>query len=198
MSRPLTHRPFAELEPPKPEVTVIRRRTTDPESGLSLVRQIRATPLPTDPPPNARLTPDPSEPEPVAKKKTGPAKGHKRSPESIAKQKATLAKKKTGRPRDAEGKAAFIRANPDLPGRELVKLAKKQGMKLKLGYVWSIRSIVKRENGQTKRAPKRQRNGIDAASPTTTSSQGIEALLESMVRRIVASELKRVLSRGVE
>jgi transposase len=69
MSRPLTHRPFSELEPPAPEVTIIRRRTTDPETGLKLVRQIRATPLPADPPPNARLTPDPSEPEPPATKK---------------------------------------------------------------------------------------------------------------------------------
>lgn len=106
MSRPLTHRPFAELEPPKPEVTVIRRRTTDPESGLSLVRQIRATPLPTDPPPNARLAPDPSEPEPVAAKKKKPGKkGHKRSPESIAKMKATIAAKKArGEPVGAQAR----------------------------------------------------------------------------------------------
>lgn len=93
MSRPLTHRPFAGLEPPKPEVTIIKRRTTDPETGLSLVRQIRSVTLPTDPPPTARLTPDPSEPAEtmVAKKKR---KGNKApwTPERRAKFMATIAK----------------------------------------------------------------------------------------------------------
>jgi len=93
MSRPLTHRPFAGLEPPKPEVMVVKRRTTDPETGLSLVRQIRSVPLPTDPPPTARLTPDPSEPaETMAPKKK--SKGNKPpwTPERRAKFMATIAK----------------------------------------------------------------------------------------------------------
>lgn len=179
MSRPLTHRPFAELEPPKPEVTVIRRRTTDPESGLSLVRQIRATPLPTDPPPNARLTPDPSEPDPVA-----------------AKKKKKKAKAKPTKDKSAFGsKRAFIEANPGLGVKELVALGKKEGVNFTEAYVYNVRSAGK---GNPTQRGTRKKKPPPPASAFTASPLGIEALLESMVRRIVASELKRVLSQGIE
>lgn len=95
MTKPLTHRPFEAMEQPKKEVTVIRRRRTDPESGLRLVDSIRQTPIPTDPHPTARMTPDPSEPEEVAGKK----KGKKWTEEQKAKLRATwAAKKKRGEP----------------------------------------------------------------------------------------------------
>lgn len=114
MAETLKHRPFAGLERPQPEVTVIRKRRTDPESGLSLVRQIRATPPPTDPPPNARLTPDPVEPDPVAPKKM-----------------------KHG------GKKAFILANPDVGAKDLVKEGKKLGISVTESYVYNVRQVKK-------------------------------------------------------
>lgn len=91
----------------------------------------------------------------MAKKKPG-QKGYKRSPESIAKQKATLAKRKRRK------KRAMAAAAEDT-------------------------------GGKLERAPRSAR-----VVTTSASSLGIEALLESMVRRIVASELKRVLSQGID
>lgn len=178
MSRPLTHRPFEALEPPKPEVTVIRRRTTDPESGLKLVSQIRVPPLPTDPPPNARLTPDPSEPDPVAKKK-----------------KKAKAKPKAAKEKSAFGsKRAFIEANPNVGVKALVALGKKEGVSFTDAYVYSVRKAG--AGNPTQRGAKKK--PPPPASAFTASSQGIEALLESMVRRVVASELKRVFSQGIQ
>ncbi len=190
MAETLTRRPFSELRPPKPEVTVIRRRTTDPESGLKLVRQIRATPLSTDPPHNARLTPDPTEPEPVAKKS-------KRSPESIAKQKATIAAKKrkvvSRKVTVATGdKAAFIRANPSVNASELVKLGKKQGIKFTASYVYNVRTLVKKEAEKSARP-----NGsapVRANKPNGASSEKSLGDLLEMISD-AALEIKRRLSQ---
>lgn len=197
MSRPLTHRPFAELEPTKPEVTVIRRRTTDPESGLKLVRQIRATPLPEGPPPNARLTPDPTEGEPdsVAAKKRPGQKGYKRSPESIAKQKATLAKKKRSKKRASKKvgtgrmgeKAAFVRAHPSVAASDLVKLAAKEGIKLNVGYIYNVRSVSKDE--APTRAPKTQRQSHGPSSNGASIGDLLQAIVEA------TTEIQRRLSQ---
>lgn len=118
-----------------------------------------------------------SEPEPVAAKKT-----NKRSPESIAKQKATLARKKRSKARSKVPpgtKAAFVRANPTVAAPELVKLAAKQGIKLTASHVYSLRSAAKLS------APPAHGPSSNAAS--------IGELLETIAD--AALEIKRRLSQ---
>lgn len=89
--------------------------------------------------------------EEMAKKK----KSSTRTPESIAKQRATIAaKKKANRARAprSESKAAFVNQHPTIAAAELVKLAAKSGIKLSASYIYNIRSGYTR-GGATVRPP---------------------------------------------
>ena len=126
-----------------------------------------------------------SEPEPVAGKK-------KRSPEAIAKQKATLASKKRSRAASngtgAKGeKAAFIRNHPDVPAPELVKVGKKQGLKFSASLVYMVR---KADRGSTrKKAPKAQ----PLSHGPSPNGASIGELLQTIADS--ALEIKRRLSQ---
>lgn len=214
MSEPLKHQPFLSLNANKVEKVrdgVVKRNAPDvplssgkirqlfdqrkastrekaqrePDRTLVDVSQPRQAPLPM---PVAE--PAESEPESVARKKTGPAKGHQRSPESIAKQKATLAKKKRGKkrePRTGE-KKAFVLANPSVGVPELVKLAAKDGMKILPSYVYSLRSLGKK-NGAAPRTPKKQ----PSSNGPSSNGASVGDLLETIAS--AAIEIKRRLSQ---
>lgn len=185
MAEPLTHQPFLALNANnnvrRIHPGVVKRDAKDVPLSSKKIREILSSKERAQREPDRALVdasqpkqapspeppPEPKEAEPVAtRKKTGPKKGHQRSPESIAKQKATLARKKRKKARAAASngngdspamgaKSAFVRAHPELDAVELVKLGKKEGIPLKLGYIYNVRSLVRKEaagEGSTRRA----------------------------------------------
>lgn len=116
----------------------------------------------------------------------GPKKGTKRSPEAIAKQKATLARKKRRGLKKAPigAKSEFVRAHPTVAAPELVKLAAKQGLKLTASHVYNIRAEAKANGAASK---PRQLNG------PSSNAASIGELLEQIAD--AALEIKRRLSQ---
>ncbi len=109
-------------------------------------------------------------------------------------------------------KAAFVRAHPDVQADKLAEMAKKQGLKLSIGYIYTVRSLVKSEKktGKKKRPYTRrtakavanepkQRRSTRANGATNGSTQAIAIgeALTLVVRELVAIEVKRLLLQGV-
>jgi hypothetical protein len=67
-------------------------------------------------------------------------------------------------------KTAFVLAHPNLPGAEVVKEAAKQGLKMSIAYVYSVRSKAKATVGQPRRSPGRP----PKASPATATSGSLD------------------------
>ena len=95
-------------------------------------------------------------------------------------------------------KAAFVRANPTVPARELVELGEKQGISLTVGHVYNIRAEDKKKRGQG--AP----DEASGSAPAPKPSSQLDAQLRTLVIRIgldraeqVFAELKSTLARMV-
>lgn len=144
----------------------------------------------TEQPQQAQIPLDDVEAPPVEVPEVAGKKGNKRSPESIAKQKATLAKKKRGNKGKPVTATEFIKAHPDVPASELVKLAAGAGIKVSASYIYNIRS-VKRLNGAATRKPKRQ--GVTAAIAAELQQSPLDTVLD-MLR--LADHAQQTLGAG--
>lgn len=203
MAESLKHQPFLSLNASRVEKVrdgVVRRNAPDvplssskirklfeekastrekaerePDRTLVDVSQPRQAPLPGIEP-----QPTESEPEPVAAKKK-----RTRSPESIAKFKATLASKRKakGEAEKPGAKKEFILAHPGMPAKELIKLGAPQGLKLTIGYIHSTRSLEKSGRGP------RRKPVVEA----TTKEVSIGDLLQTIAN--AALEVKRRLAQ---
>ncbi len=106
-------------------------------------------------------------------------------------------------------KTEFVRSLPaSMPGAEVVKKAKEAGLKISLGYVYSIRARThakRRSRGSApaasaaKRGPGRPRkasssgNGSAASMIPNRAAGGLVAEIEAIVERKVTELLKRRL-----
>lgn len=189
MSTPLSHRPFEE--PFAPRLMALK---ADKQTRRTVVTRIHPGVIvhrslgPVSEPPSAltqMLTEHraESEPEPVAAKK-------KRSPEAIAKQKATLAskKRKVAKANGGQGaKAAFIRENPGIPVPELVELARKQGLGITQAHAYQVRRSDK--GRAPKKSPKTQQLSDGPSSNEASLTDLLQAIIEA------TSEIARRLSQ---
>lgn len=120
---------------------------------------------------------------------------NKRSPESIAKQRETIAKKKKRSKKSLLGsKRAFIEAHPTAGVTELVKLGEKNGVSFSAAYVYNVRSAGKgnpTHRGKAKRTPIRQ--GIDAAIAAELEQSPLDTVFEMMR---LAEHASRTLGAG--
>jgi hypothetical protein len=106
-------------------------------------------------------------------------------------------------------KTAFVRSLPSsMPGAEVVKKAKEAGLKISVGYVYSIRarshakrrsSVLATVASPAKRGPGRPRKsssstdgGGSSATPSRTAG-GLIAEIEAIVERKVTELLKQRL-----
>lgn len=93
-------------------------------------------------------------------------------------------------------KTAFVREHPDVPPKDLLALAEKQGIPLTVGYIYNIRASTKAKGGQVA-APGRRARG---AGPVGGGS-GLDVQLRTLIIRVgldraeqVFAQLKKSLS----
>lgn len=103
----------------------------------------------------------------------------------VAKKRAKKAKKQEAR---TGTKKAFVLAHPDVSPKELVALAKKQGLSITSAYAYTVRSANKGTNGSKTRKPRTQR----VEPQPSNGARSIGYLIDTAVSAI--EEIKRRLS----
>lgn len=170
----------------KPTVIVRRPNATPDRSHVEGAAALKTA---SEPDPEPTESPE-EEPEPVAaRKKTG-----KRSPESIAKQKATIARKKRSKARASkkkrtprsDSKAAFVRSHLNKPTAEILRLAEQRGIEISASYIYNIRA---QSPDPTPRAPRAQR----ASNGPSSNGASIGDLLATAEGAL--NEIRRRLSQ---
>lgn len=88
-------------------------------------------------------------------------------------------------------KSTFVRLNPSLTAREVVKLAKKRGIKLSLSYVYGVRSAARKQRVV------RIVEGVRLGGLKTLADRVASQLTPDAQLRQLIGELGLIRSRGI-